>query len=144
MDISELVTQDNAEKGVWFRYVVGGKKYPFSICILGADSDKVLLYNKKKEKEAQKELGLMFRNVDESEQEIETANDIRERKLSDALVRIVGLRSEDKEPLTMQGVELKSDENSYRLICTKIPDIVDFVISKSNSRLNFLENRKKY
>ena len=83
------------------------------------------------EKEAQKELGLMFRNVDESEQEIETANDIRERKLSDALVRIVGLRSEDKEPLTMQGVELKSDESSYRLICTKIPDIVDFVISKS-------------
>jgi hypothetical protein len=141
MDISELVTQDNAEKGVWFRYQVGMKKYPFSICILGSDSDKVMLHKRVKEKKAQKSIGALFR-AEEIEEDLETANDIREERIEDAIVRMCGLRSEDKEPLTMQGIELKSDEESYRLICSKIPDVVDFVIGKSNSRNNFLDNRK--
>ena len=141
MDLSELVTQDNAEQGVWFRYIVNGKKYPFSINILGEDSDKVFLHKREKEKKAQKAIGMIFRQEDLTS-EIETVEDLKTEKIEDAVIRMNGLRSEDKDPLTMQGVELKSDEESYRLLCKKIPDVIDFVISKSGNRANFLANRK--
>ena len=142
MDISDLVTQDNSEKGVWFQAEVYGKKQPFDICILGADSDKVVLYKREIEKEAQKLVGTLFGKKQEEEQDLETAEDIRNKNINDAVVRMNGLRSRDKEPLVLQGVELKSDEASYRLICEKIPDLISFVVEKSNKRANFLGGRK--
>lgn len=142
MDISGLVTQDNSEKGVWVQAELYGKKQPFDICILGADSDKVVLYKKEIEREAQKLVGALFGKKPDDETKIETADDIRAKNVNDAVVRMNGLRSRDKEPLVLQGVELKSDEPSYRLICEKIPDLISFVVNYSNQRANFLDGRK--
>ena len=142
MDISGLVTQDNSEKGVWVQAEIYGKKQPFDVCVLGADSDKVVLYKREIEREAQKLVGTLFGKKQEEDNEVETADDIRNKKMEDAVVRMNGLRSRDKDPLVLQGVELKSDEASYRLICEKIPDLIDFVVNFSNKRVNFLGGRK--
>lgn len=143
MDLDELVTSDNAESGIWTQAVIYGKKQNFEICILGADADSVVLYNREKEKEAQKLVSTLFTNKKSEEETKETAKDIKKERAEDAVVRICGLRSMDKEPLTLQGTELKNDKSSYRLLCTKIPDVIPFVVNFSNSRLNFLSEKKK-
>lgn len=142
MDISGLVTQDNSEKGVWTQVELYGKKQDFDVCVLGADSDAVVLYKRRKEIEAQRIVGSLFGKKDDDETRIETADDIREQAVEDAVVRLAGIRSRDGEPLTLQGVELKSDNASYRLLCEKIPDIIQFVVGFSNRRSNFLDGRK--
>lgn len=143
MDLSELVTSDNAENGVWTQAVIYGKKQNFEICILGADADAVILYNREKEKEAQKLVSTLFTSKKTEESIKETAKDIKKERAEDAVVRICGLRSLDNEPLMLQGTELKCDKSSYRLLCTKIPDVIPFVVNFSNARLNFLSQKKK-
>jgi hypothetical protein len=41
MDIDNLVTQDNAEAGVWMRVELYGRKQNFELNIFGNDSDAV-------------------------------------------------------------------------------------------------------
>lgn len=142
MDISGLVTQDNSEKGVWTQVEIYGKKQDFDVCVLGADSDAVVLYKRRKEIEAQRLVGSLLGKKDDDETRIETADDIRGQSVEDAVVRLAGVRSRDDKPLTLQGVELKSDNASYRLLCEKIPDIIQFVVGFSNRRANFLDGRK--
>lgn len=142
MDISGLVTQDKAEKGVWTQVELYGKKQDFDICILGADSDAVVLHRRRKEMEAQRLVGSLLGKKDDDETRTETADDIRGENVEDAVVRIAGLRSRDGSPLTLQGVELKCDSASYRLLCEKIPDMIQFVVGFSNRRSNFLGGRK--
>lgn len=142
MDISGLVTQDNSEKGVWTQVEIYGKKQDFDVCVLGADSDAVVLYKRRKEIEAQRIVGSLFGKKDDDETRIETADDIRGQSVEDAVVRLAGVRSRDGDPLMLQGVELKSDSASYRLLCEKIPDIIQFVVGFSNRRANFLDCRK--
>lgn len=142
MDISGLVTQDNSEKGVWTQVEIYGKKQDFDVCVLGADSDAVVLYKRRKEIEAQRIVGSLFGKKDDDETRIETADDIRGQSVEDAVVRLAGVRSRDGSPLMLQGVELKSDNASYRLLCEKIPDMVQFIVGFSNRRSNFLDGRK--
>lgn len=142
MDISGLVTQDNSEKGVWTQVEIYGKKQDFDVCVLGADSDAVVLYKRRKEIEAQRIVGSLFGKKDDDETRIETADDIRGQSVEDAVVRLAGVRSRDDSPLMLQGVELKSDNASYRLLCEKIPDMIQFIVGFSNRRSNFLDGRK--
>lgn len=142
VDISALVTQDNAEEGVWVQAEVYGAKQPFEIKILGADNDDVMLHQKKLEREASKALGAVLGRSSGAE-DIETAEDIRSKSIENAVVRMNGLRSTDGQPLILQGVELKSDRDSYILLCRKVPAIIDFVAAKSNDRMLFMSGRKK-
>ena len=142
MDISGLVTQDNSERGVWTQAELYGKKQDFDVCVLGADSDAVVLYKRKREIDAQRLVGSLFGNKEDDETKLETAEDIRARNVDDAVVRMAGLRSRDGSPLTLQGVELKNDAGSYRLLCEKVPDMIQFVVGFSNRRANFLGDRK--
>ncbi len=141
VDISSLVTQDNADEGVWVQVELYGSKQPFDVKIIGADSDEVMMHQKKVEKEASKVLGDVLRQSG-SATETETIEDIRSKKIENAVVRMNGLRSRDKNPLMLQGVELKSDRESYILLCRKIPAIIDFIVAKSNDRLLFMQGRK--
>ena len=141
VDISALVTQDNADEGVWVQAEVYGNKQPFEIKILGADNDEVMLHQKKVEREASKALGAVFGRG--SVDEVETAEDIRSKAIENAVVRMNGLKSTDGKPLILQGVELGSDRDSYILLCRKIPAIIDFVVQKSNDRMLFMSGRKK-
>lgn len=141
VDISSLVTQDNADEGVWVQAELYGNKQPFEIKILGADTDEVMLHQKKVEREASKALGDVLRQSGTAE--LETADDMRSKKIENAVVRMNGLRSTDGEPLMLQGVELKSDRDSYILLCRKIPAVIEFVVAKSNDRLLFMQGRNK-
>ena len=141
IDISSLITQDNSDEGVWTQVEIYGNKQPFEVKILGADNDEVMLHQKKVEKEASKALGEVFRQSGSNE--IETAEDIRNKKIENAVVRMNGVRSIDGSPLILQGVELKSDRDSYILLCRKIPAVIDFIVAKSNDRLLFMQGRNK-
>ena len=140
-DISCLVTKDGAEDGVWIQADLYGRKQPFEVCVIGADADAVILHNKQSEKEASKALGNLFSGGKTAD--IETADDIVDKRIANAVVRMAGLRSMDGSPLMLQGIELKSDKESYSLLCRKVPAMIDFVVSKSNERENFLPGRKK-
>ena len=142
VDISSLVTQDNADEGVWVQAEIYGSKQPFEVKVLGADNDAVMLHQKKVEKEASRTLGAMFGRTSGNE-EPETAEDIRNKAIENAVVRMNGVRSIDGSPLVLQGVELNCDRDSYILLCRKIPAIIDFVVSKSNDRMLFMSGRKK-
>lgn len=137
MDLEKLATQDNANEGVWVQAIIYGKKQPFDIKILGADSDAVTLFNR----ERLKKLKINSKNgIDVDEDAID---EILDNNDENVVVRIAGLRSRDKEPLMLNGVELQSDARSYRLLVEKIPAVKDFVMKISNERTNFLSDRKK-
>lgn len=141
VDISSLVTQDNADEGVWVQAELYGNKQPFEIKILGSDNDEVMLHQKKVEKDASKALSAVFGRG--GVEDIETADDIRGKAIENAVVRMNGLRGTDGKPLVLQGVELGSNRDSYVLLCRKIPAVVDFVVQKSNERMLFMSGRKK-
>lgn len=142
MDIGNLVTQDNANEGVWFQAVLYGRKQPFDVCILGADSDEVqkkMRDQLRKVKSSMKDGKANFEDIDD-----ETMDELLDSSDDNIVVRMNGLRTHGKdEPLTMCGRELKNDVDSYRYIVEKIPDLKDFILKKSNERLNFLDNGKK-
>ena len=87
VDISSLVTQDNADEGVWVQVELYGSKQPFDVKIIGADSDEVMMHQKKVEKEASKVLGDVLRQSG-SATETETIEDIRSKKIENAVVRM--------------------------------------------------------
>ena len=139
MDITNLVTKDNEEQGVWTQAVLYGDKQDFDICILGSDSDAVKKFQRRQ-----------LKTLRDNKKGIESFSDealdaLLEGDIDNIVVRIAGLRSHNKheEPLMLCGAELKQDEASYRLLVEKIPAIKEFVLNFSNERANFLSSKKK-
>lgn len=142
MDIGNLITQDNANEGVWFQVVLYGHKQPFDAKIIGADSDIVQMHQReliRKLKGSVKGTGKTIDDIDE-----ETLEEFIDNADENVIIRLAGLRTHGKdEPLTIDGRELKNDHDSYAYIIEKIPDFKEFVLKKSNERLNFLSTGKK-
>lgn len=139
MDIGNLVSQENANEGVWFQAVVYGKKQQFDMKILGSDSDKV----KEFEREQFRKLNLSKKNIKNETFSDDVIDDVLDSIDEKAIIRIAGIRSRDKDPLAINGIELKSDKASYSLLLKKIPELKDFIMDKSEERTNFLSDRKK-
>lgn len=138
MDIENLVTQDNANEGVWFQAILYGKKQNFDVKIIGADSDTVQQY----QKEQARKMKSTFKNGKSSIDDIddETFEELLDSTDDNIVIRMNGLRTHNKheEPLTIGDVTLENDKKSYTLILEKIPALKEFVLKKSNERLNFL------
>lgn len=143
MDITNLVTQDNANDGVWFQVVLYGKKQNLDIRILGADSDVVQQY----QREQVRKMKSTFKNGKQSIEDIddETFDELLDSTDENIIVRINGVRTHNKteEPLSICGKTLSNDKNSYAFLIEKIPALKEFVLKKSNERLNFLSAGKK-
>lgn len=139
MDIKNLVTQDNANEGVWFQVVLYGKKQNFDVRIIGADSDVVQQYNR----EQARKLKSTLKNGKSSIEDIDedAFEELLDSSDESVVIRINGLRTHNKpeEPLTIGNVTLENDKKSYALILEKIPALKEFVLKKSNERLNFLD-----
>jgi hypothetical protein len=141
MDLTALMTQDNAEAGVWTRVELYGRKQDFELKILGNDSDEVQKYNRTQMKKMRLNAGKKTLDDDDIDNVFELNND-------GVVVRIAGIRGLqfDKkhkeivgyEPVMLEGKELKNDKESYRLLVEKIPAIKEFVFKISGERTNFL------
>lgn len=142
MNIGNLVTQDNANEGVWFQAVLYGRKQPFDIKVIGADSDTVQQYQKEQLRRVKASMkgGKAIDDIDDDEFE-----ELLDSSDDNIINRINGLRTHGKpeEPLTLGDVTLGNDRESYALLIEKIPAIKEFVLKKSNERLNFLSVGKK-
>lgn len=142
MNIGNLVTQDNANEGVWFQAVLYGRKQPFDIKVIGADSDTVQQYQKEQLRRVKASMkgGKAIDDIDDDEFE-----ELLDSSDENIINRINGLRTHGKpeEPLTLGDVTLGNDRESYALLIEKIPAIKEFVLKKSNERLNFLSVGKK-
>jgi hypothetical protein len=141
MDITNLVTQDNAETGVWARVELYGHKQDFELNIRGGDSDAVQKYTRERMKK-------MRLNAGKTTLDEEAIDDVFELSDNGVLVRIAGIRGLqfDKkhkeitgyEPVVLEGRELKDDKASYQFLIEKIPAVKDFVLKISGDRTNFL------
>jgi hypothetical protein len=141
MDITSLVTRENAEAGVWTRVELYGRKQDFEINIRGGDSDAV-------QKHARAQMKKLRLNAGKSELDDEAIDNALELNDEGVLVRIAGIRGLqfDKkhkeilgyEPVILEDRELKNDEASYRFLIERIPAIKDFVLKISGDRTNFL------
>jgi hypothetical protein len=148
MDISNLATKDNAENGKWFQFEAFGRKFPFELKILGADSDTVQKYNRKRlrnELFGKIQAGKLAEITDADFEEIDNLSD------ESVLVRLAGIRGyqyapEDKkhrnrvgyEPVALFDRELKADRESFQYLIDQVPAVRDFVLEKSRVRENFL------
>jgi hypothetical protein len=150
MELDKLVTQDNADNGVWTPVELYGKPADFDLLILGDDSDVVQQYNRKSLKKLKGVMGAAAKNK-EPEFDDETIDELAASTDEATLVRIVGIRGwkreRDKkgkvinkveEPVTLNGTELKNDVASYKLLIAKIPAIKEFVLKVARDRTNFL------
>jgi hypothetical protein len=141
MNIDSLVTQDNAETGVWARVELYGRKQDFELCILGGDSDAV-------QKHARVQMKKLRLNTGKTTLDEETIDDVLELSDNGVLVRIAGIRGLqfDKkhkeilgyEPVILEDRELKNDRESYQFLVERIPAIKEFVLKISGDRTNFL------
>jgi PAS domain-containing protein len=146
MDITGLVTQKNAEAGIWARVELYGRKQDFELCILGNDSDAVQKFNRVQ----MKKIRLNAKELELNDEAVDTVLDSSD---DGVLVRVAGIRGLqfDKkhkeflgyEPVILEGEELKDDKESYQILIEKIPAIKDFVLKFSGNRANFLAERKK-
>ena len=152
MELDQLVTQDNADTGVWFPVELYGKPADFDLLILGDDSDAVQQHGRKTMKKLK---GVMAKSAKSSEVELddETVDELADSGDEAVLVRIAGIRgwnverknskviSRQPEPVTLNGEELKNDTASYRKLISKIPALKEFVLKVSGDRTNFLSKR---
>lgn len=138
MNIENLVTQDNANEGVWFQAVLYGRKQNFDVKIIGADSDTVQQYQREQARKMKTTLKSGKSSIGELDDE--TFDELLDSTDDDIVIRINGLRTHNKheEPLTMGDVTLGNDKKSYSFILEKIPALKEFILKKSNERLNFL------
>lgn len=148
MEIGNLSTTDESNEGKWFVAELYGKRQPFAINILGADSDRVRNHQRKSVKKILKEQKNSSKLSDDQIDELLDAGD------DEVIVRMNGLCSVKlgkgeayellpDEPLTMNGVTLTNDEPSYRALIEAIPAVKEFVNAKSKERSNFLHDGKK-
>jgi hypothetical protein len=146
MNLDELVTQDNADSGEWFRVEIYDNLQNFELKIYGSDSDEVMKYTRQKiqaSAQTTKKKKLDDADIDEV---LEMGNE-------NVMVRIDGIRGlkvDDKgnvlshdEPVLICGKELKNNRESYELLITKIPAIKEYVLKFSGDRTNFLSIPKK-
>jgi hypothetical protein len=138
MDVTNLITQDNAETGVWARVELYGQKQDFELNILGDDSDAVQKFNRAQAKKMRLTGG-------KSRIDDEAFDAVFELSEEGVLVRIAGIRGlqfdkKRKEAIGYEPVMLEGKE-SYRLLIEKIPAIKDFVLKISGDRTNFLSGR---
>ena len=137
MDISCLATKDKANEGVWFRVKLYGEEQPFEVKILGDDSDAVIKFDREKSRNKLSNIKVeKFENY-QSEFAKSFIEGFMDNSDENILIRLVGIRALDKEPLMLGKVELKCDEASYKLLIDKIPAIKDFILAKSRERSNF-------
>lgn len=137
MDLDTLITQENSDEGIWTQAIVYGKKQDFDIKILGADSDKVQIFNRDRLKK------IKLNTKQGVDLDDDVIDEILDNGNDDVVVRMAGLKSRDKNPLTLQGKELTSDISSYRLLIEKVPALKEFILKFSNERLNFLSKKKR-
>lgn len=139
MDLTKLVTQDNADSGVWFQLEVYGDKQDVDLLIYGNDSDIVKKFERKRIKDIMKNKR-GNRNLDDEAIE-ETLN----TEVEAALVRLGDIRTHSKndEPVTIGDKVITSNKDDLRYLIEKIPEIKEFVTAKSNERTNFLSATKK-
>jgi hypothetical protein len=145
LDISDLVTQNNAESGVWTRVELYGKKQDFELNILGNDSDAVQKFNREQVKKMRRNAG-----KEPDDEAVDALLDVSDEGV---LVRIAGIRGltfdgkhkeiTGHESVTLEGTELENDRKSYQLLIGKIPAIRDFVLKISGDRVNFLGGPSK-
>jgi len=140
MDISCLATKDKANEGVWFRVKLYGEEQPFEVKVLGDDADAVIKFNR--EKSRNKLNNIKFEDINNYQSEFAKGflEEFMDNSDENALVRLAGIRSLDKEPLMLGDIELKCDEASYKLVIDKIPAIKDFILAKSRERSNFFSS----
>ncbi|MDR1250144.1 MAG: hypothetical protein LBK63_12695 [Treponema sp.] len=145
MELDNLVTQNNAEAGVWTQVELYGKKQDFELNILGNDSDAVQKFNREQVKKMRRNAG--------KEPDDETMDALLETSDEAVLVRIAGIRGltfdkehkeiTGQESVTLEGTALQNDQKSYRLLVKKIPAVKDFVLKISGDRANFLGGPSK-
>lgn len=147
IDLSEFVTQDNAENGVWFPFEIEGKSTGVEICVLGTDCESVAIYAKRAEKKMTKMLSGMFNptkknnNNEDDFNEADARTELAE-KIESAVVRINGIRKIGGGTVIINGKEIEQNKQSYRYFCEKIRYAIDFVINKSGDRANFFSSKK--
>jgi hypothetical protein len=153
MDISHLVTQDNADNGVWTMVELYGREQDFELRILGNDSDAVQKFNREQVRK--------MRSNTRKELSDEIIDSAFELSIEGVLVRISGIRGlkfdekhkefleyvpvvikyEDKETGEEKERELKNDKESYQFLIEKIPALKEFVLKISGDRTNFLSGK---
>jgi hypothetical protein len=153
VNITHLVTQDNAESGVWAQVEIRGQKLDFELKILGDDSNAVQKLMRTRVKK--------MRHNSEKELNDETIDFALGFGSDGIVVRMAGIRGlqfdeehkeileyvpvlieyEDKKTKEKKEKELKDDEESYLFLIEKIPDIKDFVLKFSKDRTNFLSGK---
>jgi hypothetical protein len=153
MELDQLVTQDNADNGVWTPVVLYDKTADFDLLILGNDSDAVQQYERSHMKKLKSVMSAAAKSK-ELEYDDDTLDQINDYNES-VLVRIAGIRgwkierkglkeiSRTQEPVTLGGTELKSDQASYKMLISKIPAIKEFVLKVARDRTNFLSMPSK-
>lgn len=143
MDIGNLVTQDNANEGVWFQAILYGRKQNFDVRIIGADSDTVQQYQREQARKMKSTLKGGRAGIEDIDDD--TFEELLDSSDENIVIRMNGLRTHNKheEPLTIGDVTLGNDKKSYETILDKIPALKEFVLKKSNERLNFLSDGKK-
>jgi hypothetical protein len=150
MELDILVTQDNADTGVWTPVELYGKPADFDLLILGDDSDLVQKYGRKSLKKLKSVMNAAQKSRDE-EFDDDTVDELADSNDEAVLVRIAGIRgwkverdkkgkviNKTEEPVTLNGTELKNDVASYKLLVEKIPAIKEFVLKVARDRTNFL------
>ena len=152
MNLDQLVTQENADTGVWFPVELYGKPADFDLLILGDDSDTIQRYGRAKMKKLKNLAAKEKKNGDDGFSD-EIIDEMLESGDEDVIVKIAGIRGwkterkgsnvigREPEPVTLNGKELGNDKESYRLLVSKIPAIKEFVLKKAGERANFLSGR---
>lgn len=138
MDLTNLITTENANDGVWFQVELYGEKQDFDLRILGEDSDKVTNFTRKRLKKLQidgERVSVKKNAIDE----------LLESKDDTYVIRLNGIRthSDNKEPVTIGEKVLTNNEESYRFLIEKIPAVKEFIMECSQERSNFLRKEKK-
>lgn len=138
MDLGNLATLDNANEGVWVQVELYGKKQDFELCILGEDSDKVHNYTKNKIKKLR--TNIKGGDIDFDDKSVDEILDSVDEEV---VTRLNGIRALDGTDVTLNGVALKNDVKSYKLLIEKIPALKDFITTISKDRTHFLSKEKK-
>lgn len=135
-DLSKLVTQDNAEEGVWFPVKIKGTKFPIALKIYGSDSDVVKDFDRQRVRK----LGIGKENVDD-----ETLDELLDSVDEGYIIRVADISSYDwkkkcnvNEDVTIGDTVITKAHDSIAFLLEKIPSIKTFISEKSNDRANFL------
>jgi hypothetical protein len=149
MELKQFVTQENADSGAWTPVILYGKPCDFDLLILGDDADVVRQHERKSLKKLKSVMSKSARG-NEVEFDDDTIDELSDSNDEAVLVRIAGIRgwkvdrkgskeiSRSPEPVTLDGIELKKDPASFKLLISKIPALKEFILNVARDRTNFL------